>query len=245
MSSIPIHTSIRRIEPGASADVQPSLHAHREFRIGKCGSDFGWRSDATREPSRRSAHQRREALAELDARPCAKHLPDGERFPQGRFAPRGGASVHEPRTARQQRAADRFRFGNRPEGGGNTIGTLCRQPLAGARRMSAGLGAGLRGSCAPLCAGRRWFATIREPVGGLQKEAEAVVLLQTSLARSAVPLSARCAQRVRNRKTQELTCIARHVVCSFESSRSVLNVPVSGKEGRHDQDWEPDCLRPT
>jgi len=235
MSSIAIQTSARRIEPGASADAQPSHHACRACRIGRRRRGFGWTRDAMRKPSRQSSDQRREEPGKLDVKPCAHHLPDHERFSQQRQVVRGVISAHTtPSTLRQQRAADRFRFGNRPEGGGNTPGTPCRRPLAGVRLMSAGLGAGLRHTPADLGAGRRWFATLREPTDGLQNESQAVAFLPTSRARCAVLLSAMCTQRALLRKTEGVRCTTRDVTRRFESPRSVLNVPASGKEGTDD-----------
>jgi len=223
MSSITIQTSAKRIEPGASADAQLSHHACRACCIGKCGIDFGWRSNATRKPSGRSCDECSEAASELDVRLCAQHLPVRERFPQDRWAPRGAMSVQANlSTLRQQRAADRCRFGNRPEGGGNVAGTLCRRPLASVRRMSASLGAGLRQNPAPLGVRCRLLREPRESTDSLQKEPEGVVLLPTSRARSVVPQSARCTQRARNRKTQELSSIAEHVLCRFVCCQRVL-----------------------
>jgi len=218
-----------------SSNARHAYPAHRDCSIGRPGRDFGWSSFSTRKPSRRFSRQCWEAVYGLDTRPRAKRLPSRERLSQQRCAPLGATFGHgNLSTLRQQRAADRFRFDNRPEGGGHVAGTLCRRPLASVRRMSASLGAGLRQTPAPLSAGQQWFAPICGPTDALQKGPEGVVLLPTSGARSVIPWSARCTQRALLRKTKEPSCMERHVVCSFETSRTVLNVPVSGKEGRDD-----------
>ena len=235
MSSITIHSRKNDIASHRSGDVGRAHPASRGCRIGKCGIDFGWSNATTRKPFRQSSVRCQEEPGELDDRLRAHHLPECERFPTDRWALRGASPAHTPSSMRRQRrSAGRRRARRQPASGGNTVGDSCCRSQTGARRMSAGCGAGLRGSCAPLCAGRRWFATIREPVGGLQKEAEAVVLLQTSLARSAVLPCARCTQRALLQKTEEVSYMEEHVVCRFESSPSVLNVPATGKEGQDD-----------
>ena len=207
MSSITIHKSKKDIAPSESADAQLTHHAYRACNIGKCRSNFGWRSDATRKPSRRSSPQRLDAIGALDVRPRVKRLPGRKRFSQQRYTPRGAASGHR---------------------------TLCSRPLAGAWRMSAGRGGGLRNTPAPLRAGCRLLGEPRESTDGLENESQAVVLLQTSLARRVVLLSATCSQRALLRKTEEVRCMEEHDVCRFESSRSVPNGPATGKEGTDD-----------
>ena len=177
------------IAPSESADVTRVHHTRNECGIGRPGREFGWSSLSTRMPSRRSFHQRREAVGGLDVRPRAKRLPDRERLSQQRCAPQGASSGH---------------------------GTLCRRPLASVRRMTTGLGAGLRSPPAPLRAGRRWFSTTGKPTDGLQKRPKGVVHLQTNCRRSVIPLYARCTQHAFLRKTQELSSITEHVPCRFE-----------------------------
>ena len=235
MSSIAIQTSARRIEPGASANAQPSHHACRACRIGRRKRGFGWTRDATRRPSRPSAHQRWEELSELDVSLCARYLPDRERFPSDRWPLQGASPAHtNPSMLRQRRSAGRRRAGRQSASGGNAGRDRRSRPQTGARRVSAGLGAGLRHIPAPLSAGCRLPGEQRESADGLQNEPQAIVLLQRSRAQRVVPLSARCTQSALFRKKQEPRCMARHVVCRFESSRSVRNVPTSGKEGRDD-----------
>jgi len=244
MSSITRQTKKKDIAPSESADVQHTHHGWHACHISKCGIAFGWRSDATRKPSRRSSHQRREAVGGLDVRLRAHPLPECERFPSDRWALREVIPAHASlSTLRQQLTADRFRFGNCPEGGGNVGGTLCRRPLAGVRHVSAGRGGALRNTPAPLSAGCRLLGEQRESADGLQKEPEGVVFLLTSRTRSAVPQSARCTQHALLRKTQEDRCMAEYVAGRFKLPRSVPNVPATGKEGTDDQDWESDCLR--
>jgi len=235
MSSITIHSRKKDIAPCSHADANHAHPACRECSISRHGREFGWSSSSTCTRSRRFSHQCWEAVHGLDVRCRAKHLPDRERFSQQRQAIRGVISAHTNlSTLRQQRAADRCRFGNRPEGSGNTTGTLCRRPPAGARRVLAGHGAGLRHARTSLRAGRRWFATIYEPTDVLQNEPQAVVYVPTSRAQRVVRLTARCTQRMLLRKTQELRCMTEHVMCRFECSRSAPNVPATGKESTDD-----------
>jgi len=246
MSSITIQTKKKAIARSESASTQFLKNARSDCSIVKCGIAFGWRSDATRKPSRQSSVRCREEPGELDDRLSAHPLPVCERFPSDRWALRGASPAHtSPSTLRQRRSAGRRRAGRQPAIGGNTTGTLCRRPLAGVRYVSAGRGGGFRNTPAPLSVGCRRFATLRESTDGLQKRPESVVLLRTSLSRCVVSLSARCNQRAFLRKTQELRCMAEYVACRFKLPRSVPNVPATGKEGTDDQDWESDCLRST
>jgi len=235
MSSTTIQTKKKAIARSESASTQFLKNARSDCSVVKCGIAFGWRSDATRKPSRRSSHRCREEPGELDDRLSAHHLPVCERFPSDRWALRGASPAHtSPSTLRQRRSAGRRRAGRQPASGGNAGRDRRSRPQTGARRVSAGLGAGLRHTPAPLGAGCRLLREPRESTDSLQKEPEGVVFLPTSRARSVVPQSARCTQRALLRKTQEPRCMARHVVCSFECSRCVLNVPTTGKEGRDD-----------
>jgi len=235
MSSITIHLRKKNTAPCKCADAGRAHPACHECLVDKCGRNFGWKSDATRKPSRRSAYQRQEGLAELDERPRAKHLPDGKRFSQQRQAIRGVISAHTNlSTLRQRRSAELRRARREPASGGNAAGDSRCRPLTGARRVSAGRSGGLRHTRTPLHAGCRLLGEPCEPADGLQKGPKAVVSLPASRSRSVVPPYARCTQRVRNRKTQEVRCMTEDVVCRFEFSRGVPNVPATGKEGTDD-----------
>jgi len=139
-----------------------------------------------------------------------------------------------PSTLRPRRSAERRRAGRQPASGGNAARGRRRRPQTGARRVSAGLGAGLRNTPAPLGAGFRRLVALRERRGRLRNAPEGVALIRANRARSVVPLSAMCPQRARYRKTEEVSRLAERVVCRFESARSVPNVPATGKEGRDD-----------
>ena len=232
MSSITIRSRKKNIAPSESADARLAHHACCASRIGKCGRNFGWRSDATHKPSRQSSDRCREELGELDVKLCAHHLPDRIRFPRNRCAQRGAMSVHGSlSTLRQRGSAERRRARRQPASGGNIAEDLRRRPQTGARRVSA---QALRHTPTPLRAGCLALATIREPTDGLQKEPEGVVLLHTSRTRYAVPLSATCPQRAPSRKTQEIACMSEDVACPFECSRSTPHTAPTGKEGRDD-----------
>lgn len=232
MSSITIRSRKKNIAPSESADARLAHHACCASRIGKCGRNFGWRSDATHKPSQRSSHRCREEHGELDVKLSAHPLPDRERFSQQRWARRGVMSVHANlSTLRQRGSAGLRRAWRRPASGGNAAGDRRSHPQTGARRVSA---QALRHTPTPLRAGCRLLGEPREPTDGLKKGPQAVVLLQTSRARRVVLLSTRCYQYALLWKTEEVRCTTRDVTRRFESSRSVPNVPATGKEGTDD-----------